>query len=101
MPEKDPATYSLITYMWMSALAGMGGFVSYYQKVKTGLVSRWSFTELIGELFTSAFCGVITFWLCEAGNFEPLITAAFVGIAGHMGSRGLFAIENIMVKRFG
>ncbi|WP_236640481.1 phage holin family protein, partial [Tepidimonas charontis] len=57
--------------------------------------------ELIGELATSAFAGLITFWLCEAAQFKPLITAALVGISGHMGSRAIFQLERWAQARFG
>ena len=54
---------------------------------------KYSLVEFIGEVSTSAFAGVITFWLCEAGGINPLITAALVGVSGHMGSRAIFHLE--------
>ncbi|WP_424219414.1 phage holin family protein [Azovibrio sp.] len=45
-----------------------------------------------GEV-TFSFACLITFWLCEAAEIEPLITAALVGISGHMGSRALYQFE--------
>lgn len=93
MPEKDPTTYSVITYAWVSALAAWGGVVGYIRKVNSGVIHRYSLTEFIGEIFTSAFAGMLTFWMCEAAGISPLITAAFVGVAGHMGSRAIFHIE--------
>jgi hypothetical protein len=43
---------------------------------------------------------VVTFYLCEAAQFPPVLTAALVGISGHMGSRGLFLIEKHLTNRF-
>ena len=88
MPEKDPSTYGLITYLWVTGLAAWGGLVSFYRKVKSGETRAFNVVELIGEIATSAFAGLITFWLCEAAQFNPLVTAALVGISGHMGSQG-------------
>lgn len=99
MPEKDPTTYSLLTYAWVAALASWGGFVSYMRKVKVGTIHRYSIFEFMGEISTSAFAGVITFYLCEASSISPLITAAMVGISGHMGSRAIFIAEQYIQKR--
>ena len=99
MPEKDPTTYSMITYVWVSALAAWGGLVSYLKKHREGVVSRFSVNELIGELVTSAFAGVITFWLCELGEIDPLLSAVFIAISGHMSARIIFLIENSMERR--
>lgn len=93
MPEKDPTTYALITYLWIFVLSAWGGLVSFFNKVNKGQARRFNVTELIGELVTSAFVGVLTFWLCEWGNLPQLLTAAFVGVSGHMGSRALFKAE--------
>ena len=30
MPDKDPSTYGLITYLWVTGLAAWGGLVSFY-----------------------------------------------------------------------
>lgn len=94
MPEKDPTTYSLLTYLWVVAFSAFGGVVSFMRKRREGIVRAFNITELIGELVTSAFVGVITFLLCEWSGVSPLLTAAFVGITGHMGSRALFMFES-------
>lgn len=96
MPEKDPSNYPLITYLWIFVLAAWGGLVSFINKVKAGEARRFNISELIGELATSAFAGMLTFWICELGNLPPLLTAAFVGISGHMGSRLIFKAEKAL-----
>ena len=100
MPEKDPATYSLLTYAWVSIIAMWGGAAGYIRKIKEGHTKVFSFAEFVGELVTAGFFGVITFWLCEAAEFNPLVTAALVGISGHMGSRFLFVINLLLNKKF-
>lgn len=101
MPEKDPATYTLLTYLWVFALAAWGGIVNYIKRVNEGLSQRFNFMELVGEIVTSAFAGVITFWLCEAAGISPLLTAALVGISGHMGSRAIYVMEAWARKKWG
>lgn len=99
MPEKDPSSYSLLTYAWVIVLSIWGGAVNFYQKVKAGDARPFNFVEFIGEICTSGFAGVITFYLCEAGNFSPLMTAAMVGIAGHMGGRAIFQLERLVATK--
>ena len=101
MPEKDPSTYGLITYLWVTGLAAWGGLVSFYRKVKSGETRVFNVVELIGEIATSAFAGLITFWLCEAALLDPLVTAALVGVSGHMGSRALYQFERWAQTRLG
>jgi len=100
MPEKDPTTYSLLTYAWVFGLSAWGGAISYYRALKDKHQKTFSVVEFIAELLTASFFGVMTFYLCERADFDPLMTAGFVGIAGHMGSRCLYFL-GIMVKRKG
>jgi hypothetical protein len=93
MIEKDPLSYPLITYAWVFLLSMVGGVVSFNTKIRNGHARPFNFMELIGEIMTSAFVGVITFWLCEAANVPALVSAAMVGISGHMGSRAIFFLE--------
>lgn len=101
MPEKDPTNYSLITYLWVICLSAWGGTVNFMRKRKSGEARPFNLAELIGEIFTSGFAGVITFWLCEAAGIGGLITAALVGISGHMGSRAIFRFERWAESKFG
>ena len=100
MPEKDPTSYSFLTYGWVFGLAILGGVVSFMRKLQDGHARAFNFIEFIGEIVTSAFAGVITFWLCEHSNLSPLMTAALVGVSGHMGSRAIFMAEKWLAKQF-
>ncbi len=101
MPEKDPTTYSLLTYGWVLLLASWGGVANYIRKVKSGQSEKFSFLEVAGEILISGFTGVLTFWLCELAAFHPLLTAAFVGISGHMGSRAIALLEDQFKRKIG
>lgn len=83
-----------ITYLWVLGLASLGGAVHYFHKIST-TKAKFSFIVLVGEILTSAFVGIITFFLCDAANFSWQTTAALVGISGHMGTRALFKFEKI------
>lgn len=75
--------------------------MNFYRKVKLGKSKPFNIMELVGELATSAFAGVLTFLLCEYANIAPLMTAALVGISGHMGSRTIALMEHWAAEKFG
>ncbi len=100
MPEKDPSTYTLLTYAWVIILAAWGGAVNFINKVRKGEARACNLAEFIGEIVTSGFAGVLTFWLCEAADINPLITAALIGISGHLGSRAIFLMERWATAKF-
>lgn len=100
IPPKNPFSYELITYVWVFGLSAWGGAVSFMRKMREGKARPFNIMELIGELVTSAFAGVMTFWLCEAANINPFVGAAMVGISGHMGSRAIGLLELFFSKKF-
>ena len=91
----------LITYGWVIFLAVWGGVVNYFNKVRTGQTSRFNVVELIGDIVTSGFVGMITFWLCQAAGFSELLTAVFVGVSGHMGARAIAKFELYVGEKIG
>jgi high-affinity Fe2+/Pb2+ permease len=99
MPEKDPMTYSAITYLWVFVLSMWGGAVSFIGKIKIGQVRAFNIVEFFGELFISAFSGLITFYLCEAAGIEKLFETVFVAISGHMGARIIFTLEKVIERK--
>lgn len=94
MPEKDPLSYELATYGWVTFISAWGGLASFFIKIKNGHVVRPSIAEFIGEIVIAGFVGVLTFFVCEAGGINPLLSASFIGISSHMGSRAILLFEN-------
>lgn len=99
--SKNPLDYSVKQYGFVLAVALLGGLVSWLAKVRRGDTSPWNVMQLVGELCTSAFAGLLAFWLCEWSSAPPLLSAAMTGIAGHMGTRAISAFEEFAQKRFG
>jgi len=98
---KDPFAYGWAAYAWVIAWASAGGIVSFRQKMKRGDVRAFNIAEFVGELVTSAFVGVIAFWLCEYSEVPKLLEAVIISISGHMGTRAIFLFEQYMAKKFG
>lgn len=98
--EKGPESYAWITYLWVFGLSSLGGMVAFIRKVKDGHARAWNFAEFLGEIATSAFAGIITFFLCSNTSMSPLLTAALVGISGHMGSRAIYLLEKFFSDKF-
>lgn len=98
---KDPFSYGWAAYVWVIAWASAGGIVSFRQKMKRGEVRAFNISEFIGEIVTSAFVGVLAFWICEFSNVPPLLTAVIVSVSGHMGTRAIFLFEQYMTRKFG
>jgi len=94
MPEKDPTTYTLLTYAWVVGISSWGAIASYARKVKKG-ETRFSIAELVGELSISGFVGTLTFFVCEAGDVPQVMAAPIIGISAHMGSRAILLMEDV------
>lgn len=99
--NKSPLDYPLSEYGVMLGTALLGGLVSWWAKVRKGEASAWALHTLIGELCTSAFAGLLAFWLCEWASTPQLLTISLVGIAGHMGTRAIAAFETWAQARLG
>lgn len=100
LAAKDPMSYPLKTYGFMLFVAVLGGFVSFYAKVRRGEVAGLSLMHLVGEITTSAFAGLLVFWLCEYLNVPQILTAPLVGVSGHMGAKAISLLEDTAKRRF-
>ena len=97
--DRNPWDYSVITYVWVMALSAFGGLVSFSRKLRDGAVRAVNVTEFVGEIVTSAFAGLLTFWLCESSGMDKLISAVMIAVSGHMGSRAIFRVERWLEQR--
>jgi hypothetical protein len=99
--DKSPLDYSLGQYTLLLSMAVFGGLVSWFAKVKSGSVQAWNVMHLIGELVTSAFAGLMAFYICEWAGTAQLVTICMVGVSGHMGARAIAAFEEIARRKLG
>lgn len=99
MPEKDPTTWTLATWSLGFIMASAGGLVNWYGRVKSGHTRACNFIELIGEILTSGFVGIVVFMTLQAFEQPVGLCAAFAGVGGHMATRLLFAVERVIESR--
>ena len=95
----DPS--QIIPTLVMLLIGAAGGFVAFYRKWKDGHVRAFNVTELLGELLVSGLCGIGAYWVCKGLEVNPWLTAATVGVIGHMGSRAVFMAEQWFGKKIG
>lgn len=86
-------------WIWVVLLSAAGGLVSFIQKFKTGALQRFSLGELVGEMFIASFVGIVTMLFCQWGALNVWLSAALVGLCGHMGSRALFVAETLLSRK--
>ena len=99
MPIKDPTTWSLATWALAAGMAFAGGFVNWYTKVRQGHTRVFNIVELVGEILISGFVGVAVFMLLASYDQPMGVCAAASGVSGHMGTRLLFLIEQLICKK--
>lgn len=98
--NRTPFDYEFLTYLWVMGLAAFGGVVNFSRKMRDGTARAFNLTEFIGEIVTSSFAGLLTFWLTESAGMDKMISAVFIAISGHMGSRAIFMIEKFFESKF-
>lgn len=86
-------------WAWVVLLSGLGGLVSFIQKLKSGAIKRFSLGELVGEICIAFFVGIITMLFCQWANLNLWLSAGLVGLCGHMGSRALFVAETLLSRK--
>lgn len=98
----DPLDYPLSRYLLFALIGLMGGLVArlqYWASNERPHCWKCALVRLTADLLTSGFCGILMFWIAVHFEWSGVIAAALAGICGHMGSRTLFLIERILIKR--
>jgi len=97
--SRGPLDYPLKQYGLMLGIAILGGIVSWYGKVRSGAIQAVSVMQFVGEICTSAFAGLLAFWVAEWAGTPAMLQAALVGIAGHMGTKAIASLEEFAQAR--
>lgn len=90
MEDKGPFSYPPLTYLWVIGVASFAGVVRYLNHMETFSVQRF-----LIDVLSSAFTGLVTFWLCEWTNITGPMSAVLIAISGLLGSRAWGEFENL------
>lgn len=82
----------VLGWFWFLFMAAWGGLVGYMRKVKRKK-APFAFREMFGEVFISAFSGIVTAYICVWMNMPFVFTAAAAGVAGHLGGAAIDLLE--------
>lgn len=100
-PSREDLQFSAQVAAAVIGMALFGGLVSWITKVRAGSLGPWSIGSLVGELAISAFAGSMCYLLCDAWGVNLRMTIALVGVAGHMGTRSIAALETFAMRKWG
>ncbi len=99
MPDKDPTTWAIGTWLLAIGMGFSGGAVNLWARMKNRHPKAFSIFEVIGELFTSGFVGAGVFMVLYSWGAPEGISAGAAGISGHMSTRLLFTLERAAETR--
>ncbi len=94
----NPLDQPIRNWLFILAMALLGGFVSWYMKVKKGELAATNLFALVGEGLVSALAGLLAFLVCDYFSLPLGITGAAAGFAGHAGAKALTLAEIWMQK---
>ncbi|SFN24031.1 phage holin family protein [Nitrosomonas communis] len=100
MQENDPTNWSAATWGLAVGMSLLGGFVSWYSRIKAGHPLVFNFVEFLGESVTSAFVGLMSFMILDSFGYPWGICAAAAGISGNMAPKLLSMVKQAIEDRF-
>jgi uncharacterized membrane protein YfcA len=93
---KDPFGYATSTYFWVVGLSVIAGIVKYLN-----LQGEFSWRIALRVITTSAFSGLVGFWLCEHFGVDGPLQAVSIAIIAVMGERSWLVIWEMLRMRLG
>lgn len=97
--DKDPTTWSSDIWVLAIVMSLLGGAVSLIQRLPCPRARPFGVKEATAEMATSGFVGLLAFMALEALDTPVGVCAALSGVAGHMATRLLFLVENMIEQR--
>jgi len=99
MHEELRTSVEVARSSWVFLIFAMwGGAAHYISGLRAGN-RPFSIFELLGDLVISGFSGMLAYALCAHLALGDWLTAAAVGVSGHLGSRSVFIIEQYLKRR--
>lgn len=96
--DKNPLDYPIRTWLFVLIMALLGGFASWFNKVRKGEVAATNLFALVGEFVVAALTGLLAFLVCDYLDMPLGITGAVAGLAGHAGAKALALAEAVLQR---
>lgn len=90
--------HTILVYTWVVSVAIFGGMISYLSKVARG-AAVFSLFKFVVELGCAAFLGLLTASFASSQNISWEMSGGLAGVAAHMGSRALFLLDFIVMRK--
>lgn len=95
MDQRDPFSFELATYIWVTGLAAFAGLINGLNRLR-----QFAIGPLIVACLTSSLNGLIMFWICQSMGVQGHMMAVAVAISGLMGIKAWTEFENLFRARF-
>lgn len=89
----------LVNSFMILILALWGGLANYLNRLRYAKIKVFNILDFAGVITTSGFTGVVVFLLCKYNNIDQYMTAALVGISGHMGIKLVHKLEVLLERQ--
>lgn len=90
MPDKDPTTWSLATWLLILGMSFLGGITRVLGKIKDGGIASVSLIGFIADLATSGLVGVAAYMTMVSFDYPVALCAAASGMSGHLATRIIY-----------
>lgn len=98
MPEKDPTTWTLSTWLLLMGVTLLGGYSSWYRRAKHAHPHVFNLVEFVGEATTSGLMGFVGFTLAISYFDNMAIASVSGGMCAHFSTRLLFQAEGLLER---
>lgn len=91
--NKDPTSFDLLTYSWVIGISVWSGIISYYHRMRSGLIALGGILDMLIDISASVLVGILTFFMCELAEIKHLQAAILISASSHAGPRALFIYQ--------
>lgn len=92
----DPSGISAATYGFVVLISSAGGAIRYFNNESK--LKAFSFLRLCIDVTTSAFAGVMTYWVTVYMKIDPTFGSMLVAIGGFLGVNAIREFERIYLN---
>lgn len=86
-------------YLGYVIIALVGGFMNHLGKLRTGEIKRFRCIPLLIDISISGFAGLLVALLATSYDLRIEMVYFLSGISGHLGARGIFLLQSMLIKK--